>query len=361
MPIIDADTHIDETEATWEYLREFEQEYKPITQYPSRVDPSKNPTRYWLVDGHRQMRFVRDDNNTRTTVETRELLDVQKRLRDMDAMGTEVQVLYPTLFLMEATERPEVSTALRRSYNRWLAERCAESHGRLRWVCLPPLMNMDETIKELQFAKDHGACGILKKGDLEAGKWPADPYFSPLYDEANRLDLPICVHIGSGTPDFVPAREFSLGSFMRSQLPTVHAFHTIIRHQLPVKYPKLRFGIIEAGCSWVPFIAWELKRRMEKAADGSGTFSQFARYSLSSDLLKANRMYVTCQVDEDLPYILKVAGEDSLMVGSDYTHRDSSMEYEFPRLLKERAEKGEITQSAVQKILYDNAKIFYGL
>ena len=166
MPIIDADTHIDETEATWEYLREFEQEYKPITQYPSRVDPSKNPTRYWLVDGHRQMRFVRDDNNTRTTVETRELLDVQKRLRDMDAMGTEVQVLYPTLFLMEATERPEVSTALRRSYNRWLADRCAESHGRLRWVCLPPLMNMDETIKELQFAKDHGACGILKERRL---------------------------------------------------------------------------------------------------------------------------------------------------------------------------------------------------
>jgi predicted TIM-barrel fold metal-dependent hydrolase len=153
----------------------------------------------------------------------------------------------------------------------------------------------------------------------------------------------------------------SLGSFMRSQLPTVHAFHTIIRHQLPVKYPKLRFGIIEAGRSWVPFIAWELKRRMEKADDGSGTFSQFARYSLSSDLLKANRMYVTCQVDEDLPYILKVAGEDSLMVGSDYTHRDSSMEYEFPRLLKERADNGEIAQSAVQKILYDNAKTFYGL
>ena len=305
MPIIDADTHIDETEDTWEYLRDFEQEFKPITQNPSRVDPSKNPVRYWLVDGHRQMRFVRDDHNTRTTVETRELLDVQKRLRDMDAMGTEVQVLYPTLFLMEATERPEVSTALRRSYNRWLADRCAESHGRLRWVCLPPLMNMDETIKELQFAKDHGACGILKKGDLEAGKWPADPYFFPLYEEANRLDLPICVHIGSGTPDFVPAREFSLGSFMRSQLPTVHAFHTIIRHQLPMKYPKLRFGIIEAGCSWIPFIAWELKRRMEKAADGAGTFSQFARYTLSSDLLKANRMYVTCQVDEDLPYILE--------------------------------------------------------
>jgi predicted TIM-barrel fold metal-dependent hydrolase len=49
------------------------------------------------------------------------------------------------------------------------------------------------------------------------------------------------------------------------------------------------------------------------------------------------------------------------MIGSDYTHRDSSMEYEFPRLLKERAEKGEIAQSAVQKILHDNAETFYGL
>src|SRR5882724_8464264 len=104
MPIIDADTHVDETEATWEYLREFEQEFKPITQHPSRVDPSKNPSRYWLVDGHRQMRFVRDDNNTRTTVETRELLDVQKRLRDMDAMGTDVQVLYASLIDTATTE-----------------------------------------------------------------------------------------------------------------------------------------------------------------------------------------------------------------------------------------------------------------
>jgi predicted TIM-barrel fold metal-dependent hydrolase len=361
MPIIDADTHVDETEATWEYLREHEAEFKPITQYPSRIDPKRPPVRYWLVDGHRQIRFVRDDQTTRTTVESRELLDVTARLRDMDAMGTTVQVLYPTLFLMEATERPEIATALRRSYNRWLADRCAESHGRLRWVCLPPLLDMDEAIRELRFAKDHGACGVLKKGDLEAGKWPADPYFFPLYEEANRLDLPICVHIGSGTPDFVAAREFSLGSFMRSQLPSVHAFHTIIRHQLPQKYPKLRFGIIEAGASWIPFIAWELKRRMEKAADGAGSFSRFARYDLSSDLLKANRMYVTCQVDEDLPYILKVAGEDNLMIGSDYTHRDSSMEYEFPRLLRDRADKGEISESAAQKILYDNPKAFYGL
>ena len=166
------------------------------------------------------------------------------------------------------------------------------------------------------------------------------------------MDLPICIHIGSGTPDFVPAREFSLGSFMRSQLPTVHAFHTIIRHQLPVKSPRLRFGIVEAGASWIPFIAYELKRRMEKAADGAGTFSQFARYTIDAERMKSNRMYVTCQVDEDLPYIVKVAGEDNLMIGSDYTHRDQSIGIEFPRLLKERAEEAKLLSPPCRRSLY---------
>jgi len=50
-----------------------------------------------------------------------------------------------------------------------------------------------------------------------------------------------------------------------------------------------------------------------------------------------------------------------LVVGSDYTHRDPSMELEFRKLLQERADRGEIPQSAVPKILFDNPKAFYGL
>jgi predicted TIM-barrel fold metal-dependent hydrolase len=78
-------------------------------------------------------------------------------------------------------------------------------------------------------------------------------------------------------------------------------------------------------------------------------------------VFKDNRIYITCQVDEDLPYILNYVGEDNLIVGSDYTHRDPSMELEFRKLLQERADQGEISQSAVQKILYENPKRFYGI
>jgi hypothetical protein len=86
-----------------------------------------------------------------------------------------------------------------------------------------------------------------------------------------------------------------------------------------------------------------------------------SRYELQDDIFHSNRVYVTCQADEDLPMLLNYIGEDNLLIGSDYTHQDQSQELEFPRLLEERADRGEIGQSAVQKILCNNPKTFYGL
>lgn len=362
MGIIDADTHIDETDATWEFMRESDLPFKPATTYPANPDPKLPPARYWMIDGRRQIRFIRSDKDSGTTVDTRELLDVNARLRHMDELGTDIQVIYPTLFLMEATDKPEISTALRRSYNRWLAERCKQSGGRLRWVCMPPLQDMDETLAEMRLAKDNGACGVLKKGDREAGKYPADPYFEPLYAEAERLDLPICIHTGSGVLDFSPAREFSHGQFMRTKGAAINGVLGLILHNIPVKFPKLRIGCIEAGSMWAPFVAYDL-RRQQLRQQGRETTSVLGvpKLELATDVFKDNRVYITCQVDEDLPFIIKYVGEDNLMVGSDYTHRDPSMELEFRTLLQERADKGDIPQSAVHKILYENPKRFYGL
>ena len=363
MPIIDADTHVDETEDTWAYMEETEQEFRPITSYPQEQDPTRPPMRYWIIDGKRHLRFVRSDEQTKTTVETRELIDVDARLRDMDRMGVEVQVMYPTLSLVEITERPEVAQALRRSYNRWLAEKWARAGGRLRWVMLPPLRTMDKALEELRFAKDHGACGVLKKGDREAGFWPVDPYFFPFYEEAQRLDLPICFHTGSGVPDFTPARQFPFSGFYRITLPVVHAFQSLIFQGVPAQFPRLRFGFIEAAASWVPFVLHNLRRHLAKNRERPESVLRSGKQSLdiSEDLLARNRMYVTCHVDEDLPYLIKCAGEDNLLLGSDYSHSDPAQEASFMHRLQQRADAGDIQQSVVKKITDDNPRAFYGL
>ena len=362
---IDSDAHVDETEDTWNWLREHEQQFKPDTEYRGAAKPgfyaADSPSRmdrYWKIDGRRRPRFVRSDEITNTTVETRELLDPKARVRQMDEMGAEVQVLYPSLFLVQVSDNPAVDLALKRSYNRWLADRCHDTGGRLRWVCLPALDNIEQSIEELRFAKANGACAVMKKGDREAGHWVNEEYYFPFYEECQRLDLPVVFHIGAGVLDTTPNKEFRWARFAKLGVPALHAYYNLAMFGVPKKFPGIRWGFIEAGASWIPYMAYDIKRRLDRLAM---EFQPGYEYEKPSDIVTKNKFYITCQVDEDLPYILKYTSENNLLVGSDYTHADSSGEMDFARLLQERATNGDIPQSAVRKISYDNGKHFYGL
>jgi predicted TIM-barrel fold metal-dependent hydrolase len=311
-----------------------------------------------MIDGHRQPRFYRDDVKTQTTIETRELLDPMARVRHMDELGTEVQVIYPSTMLVGVTEDPKAETALKRAYNRWLASRTEETDGRLRWMCLPPMTDIPTALEEIRFAKEHGAAGIFKKGDREAGHWVSDEYFYPIWEECQKLDLAVGFHTGSGIPDFTSAREFDHARYMRISVPPLNAFQALVTFHIPNKFPGVRWGFIEAGASWVPYLVYKIMRGMAKGRERvSGGYV----YEDKSDVVRLNNLYITCQVDEDLPYIMQYTGEDHLLVGSDYTHPDPSEERHFVDRLQERADRGEITQSAVRHITYDNGKTFYGL
>lgn len=359
MPVIDADTHVLECDATWAYLNEDELPFQP-QKGELLVGETTRP--YWAIDGLVKIRSQRAEPHWRAMGE---LTDVPTRLKDMDAMGVDIQVIYPTSFGPGDFQRPEVELALTRSYNRWLAKRCAESSQRLRWVMVPPLQSMDKTIEELRFAKDHGAVGVLKKGDEQAGHWPTEPYFFRLYEEAERLDLPICFHVGTGYNGPMPFERIAHFGFYRVQLGVVHAFQSLLSHQIPAKFPKLRWGFVEATASFVPFVLYNLRRMLDQNAKRPGNATRFMAgsddYQVRRSVLADNNMYVACQVDEDLPYIINCVGEDNLLVGSDYTHQDAAQELELIKALQERVERGEISQTAVRKMTQVNPRAFYGL
>jgi predicted TIM-barrel fold metal-dependent hydrolase len=75
-------------------------------------------------------------------------------------------------------------------------------------------------------------------------------------------------------------------------------------------------------------------------------------------VLRDNHLYVTCQTDDDLPYVLKYAGDDNLVIGTDYGHNDTATEIEALRYLKTG---GEVSGQTVKKILGENAQALYGL
>ena len=56
---------------------------------------------------------------------------------------------------------------------------------------------------------------------------------------------------------------------------------------------------------------------------------RFERSGVSVDksqVLRKNKIWITCQTDDDLPYVLKYSGDDRLVIGTDYGHNDTSSE-----------------------------------
>jgi hypothetical protein len=212
---------------------------------------------------------------------------------------------------------------------------------------VPPLQNRDKAIEEMSFGKEHGAVGVMFKG-IEKDRTLAEPYFFPVYAEAERLGLPICVHTGPGCPALTDVCDSRYSSVMpQVRVLPIMAFYEIIANKVPERFPDLRFGFIEANSSWVPYVFHFLNRRFKtgRSAWGPHTFRDY-------------RLYVACEADEDLPYILDHVGEDNMITGSDYGHQDQSAEAELVQLLRARE---DVPIPVMDKILCENPRRLYGL
>ncbi len=359
--VIDADTHIAESPSMWQHFDPALYARRPALLYGPTDTLYGRKNVFWLIDGNifpkpagrggfslitpSESEF--QQSRTDLTVACRELTDVPARLRDMERLGVDVQVVYPTLFLVYLTDDPDLELALCRAYNRFLADAWAQSGNRIRWVVIPPLKSIDETVRELRFGKENGAVGVFFRG-IERDRTLDNPYFFPIYEEAQHLDLPICVHTAAGCPTWT--NIFNLdrnSSFPHIRMLPLIAFRDLVHNKVPAQFPRLRFGFIEAGASWVPYVLHALKRlfRTDAAAWGPRLFAE-------------NRLFVACEADEDITYLARYIGEDHLLIGSDYGHNDPSEELGFVGTLRARE---DVPPRLIDKILSDNPARFYGL
>ncbi|MEX2643314.1 MAG: amidohydrolase family protein [Acetobacterales bacterium] len=353
--VVDSDAHVIETPQTFSYMEADQKRYQPVLLKPADADDTietqggeQRTKLYWLVDGQ-VWTGTRNQGYNETTAGQREMTDIEGRLAHMDQMGVDVQVLYPTFFLTIKTESPDWEWALSRSYNRWLADVWSKSNNRLRWAAIPPLRSMDKVRDELKFAKDNGAVGVFLVG-MECDRELDDPYFYPLWEAAQELDLAACIHSGNHSAAFMDLYKNSSTRFMTNRNVGVGAFHSLIMRDIPQKFPGMRWGFVEFSASWLPY------------AINYTELSYWKNFNKpdweSKDLLKRNNIYCACQVTDDLPYILDKVGEDNLIIGTDYGHHDQAPEIDVMRKIRE---DGTLPAHVVDKILDGNARRLYGL
>jgi predicted TIM-barrel fold metal-dependent hydrolase len=369
MATIDADAHVVESEHTWDYMDPSERKYRPALVSPNGAREER-PVRsildtgsarsYWLIDGKirglartvltaRQWQELAEASGRamEVTPASQSLENVEVRVQHMDQLGIDVQVVYPTIFIEQVTDKPEIEVALCKSYNRWMADIWQQGSGRVRWMCVLPLLSMRDALDMLPWCKDNGAVGVFMR-PIEGERLLHDPYFDRLYEAVSGLNLCLGVHVANANPrerDLLGQRVAWGGGFWPFLTPVVGACHAAISSGLMQRHPGLRLGFIEASASWLPWVINDIRRRAEGR-------------KLPAHFLEELRIFVTCYTSDDIGYITRQAGAGVLMIGTDYGHQDMSVELDALRTLGER---GDLEPVVAQKILDENPRALYGL
>jgi predicted TIM-barrel fold metal-dependent hydrolase len=356
MPVIDSDAHVVETEQTWDFMEPADARFRPVVMYPEGKKKG-----FWYCDGKlrrraqhvvtaEELRKISDELGRNVAVPdgTLQMEDIPARIRHMDQLGVDVQVLHSTIFIEQVANREDAEIAVCKSWNRWLASIWKQGEGRLRWSCVLPLRTLDVAIEEMRFCRDNGACAVFLRC-IEGNRLLHDPYFYPLYEAAAELGLAMAVHVGNGNEancELLTQHISQGGGFWKFRMNTAGACHSLIASDMMRQFPKLHFVFLEAGSQWLPFVISDLCRRLSHLRQPADT------------ILKENRIWVACETCDDLPAVLTYAGDDSLVIGTDYGHADQSSEIEAIYNLKKI---GALPAATLDKMIDDNPRVLYGL
>jgi len=288
-------------------------------------------------------------------VDSMELHPVEARLHSMDNEAIDLQVIYPTLFLVyPLTYDAAFYAALCRSYNNWMAD---VTHGqeRLKWVATVDLGNVDLAIGELKRVRDLGALAVMLHGMYNTRQLH-DPAFEPFFAEAERLRLPVAIHVGWPCPPMTQLFSTIWESLLIPfTVPVFMAFSSFIGGGVLDRHPNLKVGFFETGVGWLPY--W--LERMEH-------FWKFGEMKLAIgyrgerppiEYLQSGNLFFNCETDEQLvPQVVDLIGEDHLLYASDMPHGDRT-----PHNAKQFWDRNDLSEAVKAKILSANSLRFYGL
>jgi predicted TIM-barrel fold metal-dependent hydrolase len=359
MMIIDSDTHINEPmEAFDKFL---EEPYH--CRRPQILKDTFGMTRILLEgrlypDPKLKQAHARNIEGTRMGGIHAGATDPRARLEDLDLDGVDVQVIYGSLGLALSTlADKDFAAAMSRACNNYYEDFCSVNPDRLKCMATLPLQDVPASLEEMRRAiKEVGCIGITLPPNVE-GKNLDHPDFYPIYEEAQRLDVPIAVHWGNGAYMRAAGAERFDTHFMTHAVG--HPFEQMIAVACLVcggiieQFPKLRFAFLEAGCGWLPYWIERLHEHYERRA---AEMPLMKREPV--EYITSGSCYFATEPDEKLlPAALETVGDDYILYSSDYPHTDSK----FPNSVKWIKGRTDVSDESKEKMLSKNGARFYGL
>jgi uncharacterized protein len=254
----------------------------------------------------------------------------------LDQLGFSSQLVFTTWFLglmdLEYRDDPGLTHAVARAFNRAMVDFCSVDR-RLLATCYVPLADFDGARAVARDAIELGARGLLIPSRCPKGHSPSHIGFDPLWSTAQEAGLPILFHVGGGgqllSPDYFknglpPVPDFHGGDgnfrsidYMAIPNPPMQTLAALIFDRVLDRFPRLKFGVIEQGASWLP--GW-----MRSLDTAHGAFfkneERLQKLSLKPSEFVRRQVRVTPYPAEDTGWIIANSGAEICMFSSDYPH-----------------------------------------
>src|SRR5215475_7651847 len=414
--VFDSDSHVVEPRDVWEHY--LEPEYRVLWKHALWREDGKTNS-YLKVNGE-MFRDTMNSNLPRHAIwrpgmtwdaigeldsHTRHAMNEgawapQARLRDMDAMGVDQTLLYPTWFAegFHLVHDPDVAYALARAYNNWIADFCQAAPDRLFAAAMVPLQNMDFALEELQrVAKISCFRGAFLRPMFIEGRYFTHPYYDPLWAELESLGMTAAVHPTPGlwNPEWTSHGPFTekvknrlhhrtflsqsgggpfagggngpnISFFASPPLghpiaPVLsywldnHMFvaSTLIGFTVMQRYPQLKVVMAHGKASWME----EVIEKMEASTRVVPLLHYYPVRTDPEEMWEEGRVLLGFDAEERLIQKLPRTFAEKVVWGSRYPHHDTTSAWDAIETLTQ----AQVDESTMARMLGKNAAEQFGV
>ena len=258
----------------------------------------------------------------------------EDRPRALDLLGFSSQLVFTTWCLGNFgldDANPELAYATAQAHNRMMVDFCSVDR-RFLGTGYVPLSDFERARATAREAIDLGCKALLIPSKPPRAHSPSHIAFDPVWAMAQEAGLPIVFHVGgeekldpayfeNGLPrvkDFHGGEEnFTSVSYMPIAHSVMSTLAALIFDGVLDRFPRLKFGAIELGASWVP--GW--MRNMDSAAVAfSKNEDRLKNLSARPSEIVRRQVCATPYPHEDVGWIIANSGEEVCLFSSDYPH-----------------------------------------
>ncbi len=261
----------------------------------------------------------------------------EDRPRALDLLGFSSQLVFNTFlngYLVRSEHGDDLDFAygVARAHNRAITDFCAVD-PRLLAVGYVPLADFARARAMAGEALAQGCKALMVPSACPEHHSPSHVGLDPVWAQAEEAGVPVVFHVGGGgrllhpsyfenglppVPDFHGGAEnFRSVDYMAIPYPPMQTLATLIIDGVLDRFPRLRFGVIEQGASWVP--GW--MRTLDSAHDAfRKNEERLQRLALRPSEYVRRSVRVTPYPAEPVGWIIENAGEEVCLFSSDYPH-----------------------------------------